>query len=133
MSSTIGVEFTYTVELWDDGGDNVERAARQPGERGEERPTDVFVARRRLIHDSAELRLDPLRRFCGFQRLQRSLRIYYSTQCNNVGYNLAYIGSDFTKTLPAPFDHGYMLALFEYGYDRARNGYNWAKKPPLVG
>src|SRR5215813_12213755 len=71
MSSTIGMEFTYTVELWDDGGDNVERAARQPGERGEERPTDVFVARRRLIHDSAELRLDPLRRFCGFQRLQR--------------------------------------------------------------
>jgi hypothetical protein len=60
------MEFTYTVELWDDGGDNVERAARQPGERGEERPTDVFVARRRLIHDSAELRLDPLRRFGGF-------------------------------------------------------------------
>ena len=66
MSSTIGMEFTYTVELWDDGGDNVERAARQPGERGEERPTDVFVARRRLIHDSAELRLDPLRRLRRF-------------------------------------------------------------------
>ena len=44
-----------------------------------------------------------------------TLRIYYSTQRDNVGYNLAYIGSDFTKTLPAPCDDGYMPALFECG------------------
>ena len=47
-----------------------------------------------------------------------TLRIYYSTQRDNVGYNLAYIGSDFTKTLPAPFDQGHMRALFDYGFDQ---------------
>jgi hypothetical protein len=62
-----------------------------------------------------------------------TLRIYYTTQRDDVGYNLAYIGSDFTKTLPAPFDQGYMRAMFDYGYVRARNGYDWAKKPPMVG
>jgi hypothetical protein len=62
-----------------------------------------------------------------------TLRIYFTTQRDNVGYNLAYIGNDFTMKLPAPFDQTYMRALFDYGYERARNGYDWAKKPPLVG
>ena len=59
------------------------------------------------------------------------LRIYNTTQRDEVGYNLAYIGTDFTKELPAPFDQDFMRALFEYGYQRGKAGYDWARKPPF--
>jgi predicted acylesterase/phospholipase RssA len=58
------------------------------------------------------------------------LRMYNTTQQDGVGYHLAYIGSDFTMQLPEPFDPGYMRALFDYGYEQARHGYDWKKKPP---
>ena len=60
------------------------------------------------------------------------LRMYNNTQRDGIGFNLAYIGSDFTKELPAPFDQGFMRALFDYGYQRAVRGYNWAHSPPLA-
>src|SRR5208282_1342457 len=60
------------------------------------------------------------------------VRMYYTTQRDGIGFNLAYIGSDFTRKPPEPFDQGYMRALFEYGYQRARRGYDWAKVPPAV-
>ena len=60
------------------------------------------------------------------------VRIYYSTQRDDVGYNLAYMGTDFTTPLPEPFDPVYMRALYDYGYQRARRGYDWSKKPPLL-
>jgi predicted acylesterase/phospholipase RssA len=59
------------------------------------------------------------------------VRIYNTTHRDGIGYNLAYIGSDFTQKLPEPFDQGYMRALFDYGYQRARRGYDWAKSPPF--
>jgi Patatin-like phospholipase len=59
-------------------------------------------------------------------------RIYTTTQADGVGYNLAFIGADFTMVLPAPFDPGYMRALFDYGFQEARHGYNWAKHPPWL-
>ncbi|SKA31026.1 Predicted acylesterase/phospholipase RssA, contains patatin domain [Enhydrobacter aerosaccus] len=62
-----------------------------------------------------------------------TLRIYYNALRDNVDYNLAYIGPDFTLKLPEPFDPGYMRALFDYGYSRARNGYEWSKQPRLAG
>ena len=58
-------------------------------------------------------------------------RIYSTALRDGVDYNLAYIGSDFTMKLPGPFDPGYMRALFDYGYQRARRGYDWSKKPPI--
>jgi predicted acylesterase/phospholipase RssA len=58
------------------------------------------------------------------------IRMYNTTQRDGIGFNLAYIGSDFTEELPTPFDQGYMRALFDYGYQLARNGYPWAKQPP---
>jgi hypothetical protein len=58
------------------------------------------------------------------------LRMYNNTQRDEIGFNLAYIGSDFKKELPAPFDQEYMRALFDYGYQRGVHGYNWAHKPP---
>lgn len=58
------------------------------------------------------------------------LRLYYLTKNDGVNYNLAYIGADFTEELPQPFDPGYMNALFNYGYQQARHGYDWRKQPP---
>jgi hypothetical protein len=58
------------------------------------------------------------------------IRMYNTTQHDDIDFNLAYIGRDFTMKLPAPFDQGYMRTLFDYGYQRARHGYDWAKRPP---
>ena len=60
------------------------------------------------------------------------IRIYNTTQLDGVRFNLAFIGSDFNETLPEPFDQGFMRALFDYGYQRARRGYDWAKIPPMI-
>lgn len=60
------------------------------------------------------------------------LRIYNTAQHDDVRYYLAYIRADFTMTLPKPFDPGYMRALYEYGYEKARHGYDWARKPPML-
>jgi hypothetical protein len=60
------------------------------------------------------------------------LKMYASAQRDNIGFNLAYIGSDFTKELPKPFDQAFMRALFDYGYQRARRGDEWAHEPPTV-
>jgi predicted acylesterase/phospholipase RssA len=59
------------------------------------------------------------------------IRMYNNTQHDGIDFNLAYIGSDFTQKLPAPFDQDYMRALFDYGYQRARRGQEWAKQPPM--
>jgi predicted acylesterase/phospholipase RssA len=59
------------------------------------------------------------------------LRIYNDTQRDDIGFNLAYIDAGFTQKLPEPFDPGYMRALFDYGYQRGRRGYDWAHKPPI--
>jgi predicted acylesterase/phospholipase RssA len=58
------------------------------------------------------------------------LRMYNNTQRDGIGYNLAYIASDFEKDLPKPFDPDFMRELFDYGYKSARHGYRWAHKPP---
>jgi hypothetical protein len=57
-------------------------------------------------------------------------RMYANTQRDHVDYNLSFIGSDFNAPYPAPFDQTYMRALFQYGYDKARNGHSWEKSPP---
>ncbi len=57
-------------------------------------------------------------------------RIYNITQDDRVGFNLAYIGSDFNFPHVEEFDTKYMQALFDYGYQRSRKGYDWSKYPP---
>ena len=57
-------------------------------------------------------------------------RIYLTTQRDNVAFNLAFIGDDFTLPYKGPFDKTYMRTLFEYGYDKGVNGYVWSTKPP---
>lgn len=57
-------------------------------------------------------------------------RMFVTTKRDGVGFNLAYIGSDFTVPYKGPFDQGYMRSLFEYGYDKGKAGYRWHKTPP---
>jgi len=57
-------------------------------------------------------------------------RIYAMTKMDQVGFNLAYIGSDFTEPHKEEFDSQYMNALFQYGYQHAIKGYAWSKYPP---
>ena len=60
-------------------------------------------------------------------------RVYFVTQIDGVGYNLAYIDDDFDAPPPeGMFDPVYMNALFEYGYDLGRSGYPWKKTPPYL-
>jgi predicted acylesterase/phospholipase RssA len=60
-----------------------------------------------------------------------AVRLYFFAQRDGVDFNLAYIGSDFTTRLETSFDPVYMRALYENGYARARDGFEWAKTPPL--
>jgi hypothetical protein len=59
------------------------------------------------------------------------LRMHANAQRDGFDFNLAYIGSDFSKVLNEPFDQAYMRALFDYGYQKGRAGYRWAKDPPI--
>ncbi len=59
------------------------------------------------------------------------LRIYAATQRDDVDYNLAYIGRDFTVEYDKPFEQSYMRPLFDYGRQRALQGDAWVKRPPV--
>jgi predicted patatin/cPLA2 family phospholipase len=58
------------------------------------------------------------------------LRIYFITQLDDIDYNLAYIGEDFSAAEAEDFDKVYMNTLFDYAYQQARRGYPWKKAPP---
>ena len=57
-------------------------------------------------------------------------RIYLATQRDGLNYHLAYIPETFTEEATEPFDREYMTKLFNLGYERARNGYEWSRTPP---
>lgn len=57
-------------------------------------------------------------------------RIYAIAKQSHVEFSLASIPADFNVKPDGPFDRQYMSALFERGYQMARNGYPWAKSPP---
>jgi Patatin-like phospholipase len=60
------------------------------------------------------------------------IRMYNNTKRDGIDFKLAYIGSDFNAKLPTPFDQTFMRALFEYGCQRGRHGYDWASQPPFL-
>lgn len=60
------------------------------------------------------------------------IRIYAMTQRDGVDYNLAYIEPDFPNTKHEEFDPKYLRALFDYGYARGQQGYQWRKAPPFL-
>lgn len=60
-------------------------------------------------------------------------RVYVTAQLDGVDYNLALIENDFSAAPKSgQFDRAYMNALFNYGYDKALNGYPWRKAPPFL-
>jgi hypothetical protein len=60
------------------------------------------------------------------------LRMYALAQRDNLEFHLAAIGPDFTEKLYEPFEQAFMRALFDYGYRKARSGYEWRNRPPIV-
>lgn len=59
-------------------------------------------------------------------------RMYVKAQADGIEFRLASIPADFNAPRPAPFDNGYMKALFALGETLGRRGYPWASVPPEV-
>ena len=57
-------------------------------------------------------------------------RIYATTRRDGVDFNVSYIEDDFTVAYVGPFNHAYMNALYNYGYEKGRRGSPWYKVPP---
>lgn len=59
-------------------------------------------------------------------------RIYLGTKRDGLEFHMSSIPEDFDHETKEAFDREYMRALFERGYERARNGYPWLRYPPGV-
>ena len=59
-------------------------------------------------------------------------RIYLGTTRDGGRFQLAYIPPEFQHPSTELFDPVYMRALFDFGYERAKNGYPWENTPPGV-
>ena len=59
------------------------------------------------------------------------MRMYAAAQADGFDYNLAFIGSEFSRELATPFEQAYMRDLFDYGYQRALAGKAWVHRPPI--
>ncbi len=57
-------------------------------------------------------------------------RMFLTSKRDGVDYNLAYIGDEFEQPYVGPFDKGYMRMLFDFGYQKGKEGYSWSKTPP---
>jgi predicted patatin/cPLA2 family phospholipase len=57
--------------------------------------------------------------------------LYTVSQITGTDYNLASIPESFDVKAKTLFDPDYMKALFNFGYNQARNGTEWVKTPPL--
>ncbi len=57
-------------------------------------------------------------------------RIYLETIRDGLEFNLASIPASFTMKEDEPFNTEYMRALFNVGYEAAKNGYPWEPTPP---
>jgi len=59
-------------------------------------------------------------------------RIYLGSKRDEMPFRLAYIPEDFDLEPEEDFDPKYMQALFELGYELARDGYEWSDSPPGI-
>jgi len=57
-------------------------------------------------------------------------RIYLLSERDHIHFNLAEIPPSFDKKEKEAFDKEYMRALYDLGFDMAKNGYPWQNKPP---
>jgi predicted acylesterase/phospholipase RssA len=67
-----------------------------------------------------------------YQGIGDLYRIFSITQRDGVEYKLAYIPAAFRIPRTADFDPTYMSQLFKFASGMARNGYTWAKSPPIL-
>jgi hypothetical protein len=58
------------------------------------------------------------------------VRMRNTTQRDGVGFNLAYIGADFTQEFTESFDPSYMRALFDFGFAQGLAGGRWRNDVP---
>jgi hypothetical protein len=96
------------------------RNAREDPEWADVEPRTLGIAGRAIstmIHSSGENDL---------------LRIYFTSRSEDIDFNLAYIGKDFSAPHSDEFDTAFMKALFDYAYQQGRQGYQWKKVPPLL-
>ncbi len=59
-------------------------------------------------------------------------RLYAVAKKNGMEFNLASIPPSFTMESNAAFDKEYMDALFNFGFDKAVEGYKWQHVPPYM-
>jgi len=59
-------------------------------------------------------------------------RIYLGAKRDGITYRLAHIPGDFDLEAEEEFDPKYMGALFDLGYEMARDGYDWETSPSGV-
>ena len=59
-------------------------------------------------------------------------RLYSAAKLNGMEFNMASIPPSFKEQSHAIFDKEYMDALFNFGFDQARQGYDWQHKPPYM-
>lgn len=57
-------------------------------------------------------------------------RMYSNAQRDGIAFRAIWIPESFTRKEPAPFDPGYMRALFDLGYEMGRKGIPWEEQPP---
>jgi len=55
---------------------------------------------------------------------------YSFAQRQRFSFNLTYVGKDMPENGGTGYETEYMLQLYRYGYDKARSGLFWEKKPP---
>ncbi|QIK95368.1 patatin family protein [Sphingomonas sp. HDW15A] len=57
-------------------------------------------------------------------------RIYATTERDGIDFNLTYIPPTFNTVRREQFDTQYMRALYDVGFEAAKQGYQWEKYPP---
>lgn len=57
-------------------------------------------------------------------------RIYATTERDGIDFNLTYIPPTFNTVRQEQFDTQYMKALYDVGFEAAKQGYSWEKYPP---
>lgn len=58
------------------------------------------------------------------------LKLYLRAKQNRIAFSLASIPTDFSGKSKEPFDRAYMGELYAVGFNLAKHGYRWEKKPP---
>ena len=99
---------------------------------------DVYVIRNSRLHPKFKIvknKIFPImaRSAASMVRTQgigNMFELYLLARRDGLDYHLAYIPDDFEEDKVEQFDPEYMKALFERGYEMAKDGYPWAKAPP---